>query len=117
MAKNLKCTFNVLGSLWALYTGTIDTFPLLKDMDGYTDYTSRFIVVLEKPDDCQISDFEWYQNKVIRHEVVHAYLYESGLHGCMEIEKGTGGHPEQLVDWIAIQFPKIMQTYQELKVV
>ena len=117
MNKKPKKTFDVLGSPWELYTGTVEEYPLLDEMDGYTDHSAKCIVVREKTDDCQVLNFEWCQNKIIRHEIIHAYLYESGLDGCMDLVKGIGGHPEQLVDWIAIQFPKIMKTYQELNVI
>lgn len=39
--------------------------------------------------------------EVIRHEIVHAFFYEAGLHNyCSN---------EELVDWLAIQFPKMVK--------
>lgn len=115
--KEPRAIFNVLGTEWKLYIGNEHEFPYLSDIDGYTDKTGKFIVVCDRAEDCQLADFKLYQNKVIRHEVIHAYLFESGLHENMECEKSTnGGHPEQMVDWVAIQFPKILKTYQELGV-
>ncbi len=45
-------------------------------------------------------------NEVIRHEAMHAFFTESGLDGY--------SNDEVLVDWIASQFPKIVQLFNEL---
>lgn len=45
-------------------------------------------------------------NEVFRHEIIHAYFAEAGL---MDVY----GADEQLVDWIAIQFPKMLKSFQE----
>jgi hypothetical protein len=47
---------------------------------------------------------------VLRHEIIHAFKYESGLRN-MEVQ-----NDEQQVDWMAIQFNKIMKVYKELKI-
>lgn len=44
-------------------------------------------------------------NEVLRHEIVHAFFIEAGLNEYYS--------DEQLVDWIAIQFPKILKAFQE----
>jgi Zn-dependent peptidase ImmA (M78 family) len=46
----------------------------------------------------------------LRHEIVHAFKHESGLRTC-EVQ-----NDEQQVDWMAIQFNKIMKVYKELKI-
>lgn len=38
---------------------------------------------------------------MIRHELVHAFLFESGL------SVNSWADNEEIVDWIAIQFPKL----------
>lgn len=43
--------------------------------------------------------------EVLRHELVHAFFFESGLNEYSE--------DEQLVNWIAIQFPKMLKAFQE----
>lgn len=53
-----------------------------------------------------IKDIEAYKRKVKRHEVIHAYFYESGL-------TDYAGN-EQLVDWIAWQFPKMLETFKQI---
>ena len=50
---------------------------------------------------------------VLRHEIIHAFLNESGLKDNFE-HTSHAGHEETMVDWIAIQFPKIATVYKEL---
>lgn len=45
-------------------------------------------------------------NEVLRHEVVHAFFSEAGLDDYSS--------NEQLVNWIAIQFPKMQKLFVEL---
>ena len=42
---------------------------LLNDCDGYCDKTSKCIVIGEKENDSELSDFDQYQRKVLRHEI------------------------------------------------
>ena len=44
-----------------------------------------------------------YFKKVLCHELVHAFLFESGLGG------ESWANNEELVDWIAFQFPKMLE--------
>lgn len=44
-------------------------------------------------------------NEVLRHEIIHAFFNEAGLY------EYSGN--EQLVDWLAIQFPKICKAFEE----
>jgi len=47
-----------------------------------------------------------YKNKVIRHELVHAFLFESGLAG------NSWASNEEIVDWIAYMFPKMKAAFE-----
>lgn len=61
-----------------------------------------------------IQDLESYENKVIRHEIIHAFLYESGIWvNSNDVEQWSMN--EEMVDWIAIQFPKIYEAYKQAK--
>lgn len=86
----------------------------LKDVDGYCDKTTKEIAVAAKEDDCDLGNFEEYRKKVLRHEITHAYFFESGLAECFENIKW--GIPETLVDWFAYQSPKIFKTFEELNI-
>ena len=53
-------------------------------------------------------DLSIQSKKVVRHEIVHAFLTESGL-----AENSFWAQNEELVDWIAIQGPKLIKAWQE----
>ena len=77
--------------------------PKLKECDGYTDTTIKRIVICDRRSDnkMQVENPEVVIGKVLRHEMVHAFLYESGL------GVNSWADNEEIVDWIAIQFPKM----------
>jgi len=50
---------------------------------------------------------KYFEKEVIRHELIHAFFFESGLDDL--------ARNEQLVDWIAVQFPKMLKAFQELE--
>lgn len=51
------------------------------------------------------------QKENLRHEIIHAFLFESGL--GFNLEHRESGHEETLIDWLAIQFPKILEVFKE----
>ena len=111
------CKLEILGSEWSIKFGGKDKYPNLADNDGYTDTSTKAIVVDDmskhKSDVSEKENMQYYQRQVIRHEIIHAYLAESGL-------DGNGGYcdhwefNEEMVDWFAIQLPKIFRTCNEL---
>lgn len=98
----------ILGSEWVVeYVEMGDA-----EMDGETDYTDRTIRI--RTDNVfEVGDFVQLQNKQLRHEVIHAFMAESGLQSNFEHYQKYG-HEETTVDWFAIQFPKILRVYTEL---
>ena len=53
-----------------------------------------------------------YKKKVLRHEIIHAFLYESGLWNNSGDAKSWGWN-EEITDWIAIQSPKLFKAFKE----
>ena len=113
------CKLSILGSEWTINFGNKDKYPNLADNDGYTDTSTKEIIIddmSEHQDDISSKkNTQNYQRQVIRHEIIHAYLAESGLDGngacCDHWE-----YNEEMVDWFAIQLPKIFKTCNELNV-
>ena len=101
-------TVNILGTDYKVQFGTPKEDDYLNDCAGYTDKTVKKIVVTEQTPDCEFEDFKSYQRKVLRHELIHAALFESGLHESWTHENG---HDETYVDWIATQFPKLIKIF------
>lgn len=49
----------------------------------------------------------------LRHEIVHAFLNESGLQANASKTENSWAYNEEMVDWIAIQGAKIYKAWQE----
>lgn len=103
---------NVLGTEYTIEERTQDEDKILSDgNDGYCDKTVKLIVIGNDPDKSDLKDYNDYKKLVYRHEIIHAFLYESGLHESFSHETG---HDETYVDWIAVQFPKILEVYKKV---
>lgn len=91
------------------YTVKIDTDECKKEnADGLCNRFTKTIYIRSvgdmldgdaTPDD-RINRF----NQVLRHEAVHAYMYESGMEQYDD---------EVIVDWIAMMMPKISKSLEE----
>ena len=113
-------TYNttILGTPYTVNICSPDEEKLLQSCDGFCDKTSHKICVTTKAEECDLDNFDAYQKKVIRHEVLNAFLFESGM-DCNINRYGTGvvsSHDEQMIDWFAAQYPKIRRVYEELGV-
>jgi len=96
---------NILGTKYDY----IETTDLVDDRlikkDGYCDMSGKTIAVeINVIGDCK--KLGRFKKKVKRHEIIHAYFFESGLTEYAD--------NELIVDWIAVQFPKLLKTFQEV---
>ena len=103
---------NILGTEYTVEERTVEEDSYLNNCDGYCDKTTKEIVVAKQKPDNDLNNYDWYRKKVMRHEIIHAFLYESGLHENFEHPKQYG-HEETMIDWIAIQFPKMLKVFEE----
>lgn len=107
-------TLNILGTSYTVHVRTEETDEALKLCSGYCDPTTHSIVVTNQseknPGD--ISDWVVYQRRILRHEIIHAFLFESGLGGDATYREEGDAHPELMVDWFARQAPKIYEVYR-----
>lgn len=89
----------------------------LEECDGYFDASESLIVVkIPQKDTMSLNNLENYQKKVLRHEIFHAFLYESGMAHCSGYATSWATN-EEMVDWFAIQSPKIFKIFREQKLV
>ncbi|MDD3417244.1 MAG: hypothetical protein PHY47_25165 [Lachnospiraceae bacterium] len=107
---------NVLGTEYTIEFRNYEEDELMKknEVDGYCDKSIHLIVVANKTNDCEVDNFEEIQKSIIRHELIHAFMYESGLSASWE-HQTKWGHDETTVDWIACQFPKLMKAFEDAK--
>ena len=91
--------------------------PKLKNMVGYFDGSKSLIVIkILEPDENSLGDLDKYQREILRHEIIHAFLHESGLDACSGSADSWATN-EEMVDWFAIQSPKIFKIFRDLKLV
>lgn len=100
---------NILGTEYDFVITTDRVDSGLCEVDGYCDFFKKHIAIeseySENLPGCT-KDIDGLQRKVKRHELVHAFFFESGLREWAE--------NEQLVDWVAVQFPKMLAAFQEV---
>ena len=103
---------NISGSEWTIQYRDVETDPiLLNGNGGYSDPSVNLIVIANRKISDDVADFKEIQKRYLRHEIVHAFLYESGLGA--DFAHPEFGHEETMIDWIAIQFPKILEVFNE----
>ena len=107
---------NVLGTDIQIEFRKEEDDPKLNELCGYFDSSVNLIVVkIHEEDKFSIRDLEAHQRKTLRHEIIHAFLYESGL-DWSSVQSEAWATNEEMVDWFAIQSPKIFKVFQELGV-
>lgn len=106
---------DVLGTKYDLIYRDKKIDPALDKLSGYCDETVKKCIVTDMStmeDDPQNKErLDLLQNKIARHELIHAFLFESGLAECSEWARN-----EEMVDWFAQQSPKIFKAFQGAKV-
>ena len=112
----IKKNVNILGTDYTLKIGAEGEDERFKIAVGITDESIKEIVVMKCEEPESIDDKKNPMaefRKTMRHEIIHAYLCESGLAYNTTNEWAVN---EEMVDWIAIQLPKIAETLLELDV-
>lgn len=103
---------SILGTKYIVEYHSEKDDKTLKDCDGYTDMYSKLIVI-NNSENGNIKNYDAYRKKVLRHEIIHAVLYESSLaHNSIQID-GSWAMNEEMVDFFAIQGEKIYKTWRE----
>lgn len=106
---------NILGTEYTIKERNQKEDGLLDSRDGYTDWTTREIIVRRDYDseEGSLRNIEAYIRVIVRHEIVHAFLLESGLDGSAYSYSSVWTQNEEMVDWFAIQGQKIYKAWQE----
>lgn len=107
-------TVNILGTEYTIERRLLTDDKKLESSDGYCDTSIKLIVVGDyQPEEFSKVDLVAYAKKVLRHEITHAFLYESGLCVNSVVCNCSWSTNEEMVDWIAIQSPKLLQAFKE----
>lgn len=108
---------NVVDILGTSYTILFDVpeDKMPEGADACMDQSIHTIKIrMFETDRNSLSDMDSYRKKLMRHEIIHAFLYESGLWNCSG-NIDTWGQSEEITDWIAIQSPKLFKAFKEAK--
>ena len=113
-------TVNILGTPYTVTTKKYDEEEAFerRSIDGYCDGMTKEIVI------CDMTTYKGWehepketaiisQKETLRHEIVHAFFNESGLmDSSLSIVEPLAKN-EEMIDWIALQGPKIYKAWQE----
>lgn len=111
--RALSSEVHILGTLYKILIVEEEDYRYSKEADGWCDTSVKELLVFNfKQDMDSVRDLAAYQRKVIRHEIIHAFLYESGLRQSSFNCKAWAQN-EEMVDWFAIQSPKIFRAFRE----
>lgn len=106
-------SINILGTDFQIIRQFQTENPKIENAYGICEHYSKKIVLdtfaAAKEDVMCVEKLEEFEKKVLRHEIIHAYLGESGLRSNSDWAEN-----EEMVDWFAIQAPKIFKTFTEL---
>ena len=103
---------DVLGAEYTLTVRNGSEDTRLKDCDGICDETVKELLVdsyagSESDPTCK-KNLAVQIRKNKRHEIIHAFLFESGL-----AENSYWAQNEEMVDFFAIQFPKLLKAFAQ----
>ena len=111
---------DILGTPWRIVIKKYEDDPYFrrKSACGYCQDTIKEIAVCEEktwPGCEEESDRHCISamKHTLRHEIVHAFFHESGLGDSSGVCSNSWSQNEEMVDWIALQGPKIFKAWQE----
>ena len=110
---------NILGTKYRIETRKVSEDSTLKDnrWSGYCGEESKLIVIAdmtEKPYfDMDEKEQKLYRKRTLRHEIMHAFLNESGLSDNASVPQNGWAKHEEMIDWFAIQAPKIYKVFKK----
>ena len=114
---------DILGTEYSITKKTHEEEPCLKENNwgGFCDATNKEIILLDLD-----KTESWHKEtqktrdvitkETLRHEIVHGFFNESGLQDNGNVFGKSWAKNEEMVDWFAIQSPKIFKVFKELDI-
>lgn len=113
-------TVNILGTDYAIEYRPYDGDRNFRDgADGYCKYCGSKLIAIcnlaTHPDYSDVADDERVaiQKMTLRHEIVHAFMVESGLPGTSSAAYRAWSDNEEMVEWIAYMGEKIHKAWSD----
>lgn len=117
----MKSSVNILGTEYKIERHKVSEDETLEKnhFAGYCDEEEKLIVFGDVSEDKHFDMSEQakktFEKKVLRHEIIHAFFNESGLSDDSNNVTAWAKN-EEMVDWFAIQSPKVFKVFQELDI-
>ena len=117
-------TVEILGTEYTIFVRKYDEDQLFKNNDwvGYCSNNGKYIVIcnltthptgVHAPYTLLLNEMK----RNLRHELTHAFLHESGLASNSYATPSSWADNEEMVDWFALQSPKMFKLFKELELV
>lgn len=109
---------NILGTEYTIEKHSYKEDNELVGLGGYCRYLVPTIVIGDfKTNDSYRDETEEFLDKLekstLRHEILHAFLNESGIgQNAFASDTIPWSQNEEMIDWFALQSPKIMNVYK-----
>ena len=111
---------NILGTEYTVIVKRYDEEEAFerRSIGAYCDGYAKEIVC------CDMSTYKGWEHEAeqtikeaqkagLRHEIVHAFFNESGLMDSAFVADCPWSKNEEMIDWLAIQIPKIYKAFEE----
>lgn len=105
-----QTVINILGTDYEILYKETEKMAKI-EADGLCDPSSKKIYVANIAASGIFEDPTVHEREVVRHEVIHAMLHESGLSF-----NSSWATEEEMVDFFALQFPKLADIFKKLGV-
>ena len=112
---------NVLGTKYKIETHKISEDEILSNnrWSGYCGEETKLIVIADMSEkeffpNMDEKEQAEYRRQTLRHEIVHAFLNESGLSNNASVPRDGWAKHEEMIDWFAIQSPEIYKAFKKV---
>ncbi len=106
---------SILGTTWKIEVKKAKECAGLKGIGGFCDHTIKTIFIHKQHKHSQVDevyDLRETERRNLRHEIVHAFFFESGLaYNSSDMRKWAMN--EEMIDWIAQQHEKLHRAFVE----
>lgn len=108
---------NILGATWSVHFENVESNPRYEKHNGWCDNSTKQCHIGFRPKNLMSPEnpYEFY-NSIARHEIIHAFLYESGIVNAAIIRTNKWCKDEMMIDWMAAQMPKIYEVFKQLNI-
>lgn len=110
---------SILGTGYSVRIANEEECHRLKDFDGFCDTSTKEIYVTDysrRSDELasvRCGNIRAVIERVLLHEIIHAFLFESGMDANSNPSPESWGTNEEMVDWFALQFFKIAAAFKD----